>query len=326
MSVTLDHLLEPYDRWLDDPTVEDICVQEAGVGWIYRLGRFERHELKVDAETIEDLAIVAAAQMEQDVGNGSPLLKTDLVGRGRIAVVLRPSALFPCLAIRRGSDEWPTLAGLVKGGLFKNARRGRPPPTENDAKLMAYYRAEAWEEFFALAIPMKKNIIAAGPNGSGKTHFSKSLIDSIPIEERLVTIENAPELRGLRHPNRVQLFVDSGSKTGPGPSDLVEIALRLRIGRLFLQELLSGEDVLGYLLAAQTGHRGAITTIHARTCAAVFDRMRVLIKLAAGGGAAISDADLNTELKDLVDIVVHFSERNEGGFSVDEVYFRDAEQ
>lgn len=328
MSHTLDHLLEPFAAWLDDDAVEDVCVQEEGAVWVYSRGKFTRHPLlvtdlntgemiPVDAAMIEDLAIVAAAQREQDVGNGRPLLRTDLLGRGRLQVILPPNALFPTFAIRRGSDEWPTLSGLVASGLFKKTRKQRAKGPI-DAEMVAYYEADDWENLLNRAVRTKKNIVIAGPNGSGKTHLSKALIGEIPEEERLITIESAAELRGLRHPNRVQLFYDADDPDSPKPSDLVEAALRLRIGRLFLQELLSGEDVLAYLIAGQAGHGGSITSIHAPSCSAVFERMRVLIKRAIGG-AAISDADITNELHAMVDVVVHFADRDLDGFSVDEV-------
>lgn len=332
MSANLDYLLEPFDQWLNHETTEDIAVQEDSTAWVYSRGKFTPHPLlaidpltgkrtvPVDAEWLEDLAIVAAAQRGQDVGNGIPLLKTDLLGRGRLQVVLPPSSSFPTISIRRGSDEWPVFQDLVANGLFKKTKRLRPVAHEGHAELLAYYQAEDWPQFLPLAVRSKKNIVLAGPNGSGKTHLSKALIGEIPLEERLVVMEKSAELRGLPHPNQVKLYYDPANPDTPSPTTLVEAALQLRIGRLFLQELLSGEDVLGYLIAGQTGHGGAITTIHARNCEAVFDRMRVLIKLAMGG-SAISDTDINSELKAIVDVVVHFSERDADGFSVDECWY-----
>ena len=328
MSATLDFLLEPLDQWLDDPATEEICIQEPFVAWVFSHGEFTRHEnTRLDEQTIEDIAIVAAAQRQQDVNFGVPrwpLLATDLVGRGRLQAILEPcvTAGYPSLTVRRGSDDWPSLPELAAKGLFRNTSRTRPAKTPADAQLRDLYLNDRYDEFLALAVRSKKSIILCGENASGKTHVSKALIAEIPLHERLITIENAPELRGLKHPNRVQMFVDNAAKeSGVKPIHLVSAALRMRIGRLFLQEIKDGEETIAYLLAGQTGHRGSITTIHAGHCAAVFDRMRVLIKQTEGG-AAVSDDDVNNQLFELVDVVAHCSRSPIGGFAVDEILYR----
>ena len=129
-------------------------------------------------------------------------------------------------------------------------------------------------------------------------------------------------MRGLDrlHPNSVSLYYDKDSKGGVTASVLVEAALRMRIGRLFLQEIRDGVGAIAFLLALQTGHTGGITTIHASDCLAVFDRLRVLVKQAPGG-ASISDTDITTQLRSLVDVIVHAG-RDGSTFKVDEVWFR----
>lgn len=323
MSFTLDHLLSPLDQWLNDPAVEEICINAPREAWVYSHGRFERHPVPLLAEEIEDIAIVAAAQRGQDVGLGRPLLSTDLVGRGRLQAVLVPCVAegYPSLTIRRGSDDWPTLAGLVAGGLFRNTQTSRREHTRADGHLIELYHSGQWEEFFAAAIKARKTIVCCGENASGKTHFSKAMIGEIPLNERLITIEDSAELRGLQHPNRVQLYW-SKDGTGVTSAQLVEAALRMRIGRLFLQEIRDGHAATAFLTALQTGHAGGITTIHAAHCQGVFDRLRVLIKLVHGD---VSDNDITTQLKQLVDIIVH-NARDDGGFEVDEVYFKEARQ
>ena len=323
MSVTLDHLLLPIAGWLDDPATEEVCIQEPHVCWIYSRGTFTRHDIRMSAEEIEDIAIVAAAARQQDVGNGKPLLATDLMGRGRLQAVLEPCTArgFPSLTIRRGSDDWPSLAGLAKSGLFRNTRGKRHTHTKTDEVLIGLYKEGRWEEFFAMAVRAKKTIIGCGETASGKTHFAKAIVSEIPLGERLITIEDSPELRGLQHPNRVQMYYDKAAGgEGTRASDLVEAALRMRIGRLFLQEIRDGEAAIAFLMALQTGHAGGITTIHASHCTATFDRLRVLIKQTPGG-AAVSDADLMSQFHELVDVVVH-SSREEGTFAADEVWFR----
>ena len=322
MSITLDHLLEPISHWLDDHSVEEVCIQKPGEAWVYSRGRFEKHLVELDADAIEDIATVAAAQRRQDIHQRQPLLATDLVGRGRLQAVIYPCVAEgrPSLTIRRGSTEWPTLDELDAGGLFTATKAVKS--TAEDDELIELYRGGYWKRFLAGAVLKRKTMIICGTNASGKTHISKACLDAVPRDERLITIEDAPELRGLdeRHPNSVSLYYDKDSKGGVTASVLVEAALRMRIGRLFLQEIRDGVGAIAFLLALQTGHTGGITTIHASDCLAVFDRLRVLVKQAPGG-ASISDADITTQLRSLVDVVVHAG-RDGSTFKVDEVWFR----
>jgi type IV secretion system protein VirB11 len=322
MSITLDHLLSPLAEWLDDPACEEVCVNGPNDLWVYRHGEFTRYPVKLSVDDIVDLGIVAAAERGQDVDASKPILLTDLDGRGRLCAVLEPSVGkgLPSLTIRRGSDDWPTLEGLAATGLFDYAKSTREAFTPADTQLLSLYEQKAWWPFLALAVRSRKTIILCGENASGKTHLSKALINEIPLHERIITIENAPELRGLPHPNRVQLFFDDDGN-GPSPTKLVAAALRMRIGRLFMQEIRSGEEMIAFLVSSQTGHAGSITTIHASHCQAAFDRMRVLIKQTPGG-AAIHNDDINSQLKELVQIIIHCRGRNETpGFAVDEVMF-----
>ena len=325
MSVTLDYLLEPVSHWLDDQAVEEVCINGPGEAWVYSRGAFARHDVPaLDVDWIEDIAIVAAAQRRQDISHRRPLLATDLVGRGRLQAVIYPCVAGdrPSLTIRRGSVEWPTLESLAAGGLFKHAQAQRN--TVDDDDLLALYRAHSWHAFIALAVRKKKTIVICGENASGKTHISKAALGEVPLDERLITIEDAPELRGLPHPNRVSLYYDKDAEDGAiTASELVEAALRMRIGRLFLQEIRDGAAAIAFLLALQTGHRGGITTIHATDCTSVFDRLRVLIKQTPGG-AAVSDADITSQLYSLIDVVVHAA-RDGSTFMVDEVWFRRCE-
>jgi type IV secretion system protein VirB11 len=324
MSVTLDHLLEPIADWLDDAAVEEVCIQKPGECWVYSAGEFTRHDVDLDADEIEDIAIVAAAQRRQDISHARPLLATDLVGRGRLQACLYPCVAEgrPSLTIRRGSVAWPTLEQLAAEGLFKTTRTVKS--TANDDELLALYRAGAWQQFIGESVRRRKTIIVCGTNASGKTHLCKAALGEVPLHERLITIEDAPELRGLPHPNTVNLYYDKNGEDGaPTASALVEAALRMRIGRLFLQEIRDGAAAIAFLVALQTGHQGGITTIHASDCNAVFDRLRVLIKQTPGG-AAVSDADISSQLRSLIDVIVHAA-RDGSTFMVDEVWFKECE-
>ncbi len=222
----------------------------------------------------------------------------------------------PAITIRRQSENWPELDDLDAAGLFRNTRT-RPPKMENP-DLVALLEADRIKEFLALAVRKGMNIILCGNNAAGKTHVSKSLIGQIPTHLRIITIQDSEELKGLPQPNWVSFYCAEG---GVSQAQLVKHGLRYRIGRLFLQEIRDGDAAIALLQGLQTGHRGAITTIHATDCSSVFDRLRFLIK-ASTGGAMIDDKDINAQLKALIDIVLHCS-RPDDGFAVDEIWFRE---
>ncbi|MDB5848225.1 MAG: type secretion system protein VirB11 [Rhodoferax sp.] len=321
MSATLNHLLRDLRPFLDDPDVEEICINGPGTLWLWKHGQFTAYPTTLRAIDIENIAIVAGALRRQNVGHNQPLLATDLGGAGRLQVVLPPcvEAGKPSLTIRRGSSFSPTIAHLASGGLFTKTRGRRRDGNAADSDLVRLYHAGDWHAFFEVAVRAKKTIVLAGETASGKTTLAKALIDSIPLHERLITIEDTPEWTNLPHPNRVALYYDKNKSSNVQAGDLVEAALRMRIGRLLLQEIRDGSAATAFLQALQSGHAGGITTVHATSAEGTFDRLRVMIKQVPSG-ASMADADVMTQLQSLIDVVAH-CQRGPDGFSISEVWF-----
>lgn len=321
MSLTLDYLLRDIRPILEAPDTEEVCINGPGVMFVYAAGKFTAHPTSLTATDIENIAIVAAAQRRQDVSMRQPLLATDLAGAGRLQAVLPPcvEAGQPSLTIRRGSSFSPTIDQLASGGLFTKTRGRRRDANPADADLIGFYQGEHWEDFFRLAVQAKKTIVLVGETASGKTTFAKALIDHIPRHERLLTIEDTPEWTNLPHANRVAMFYDKNKASPVQASDLVEAALRMRIGRLLLQEIRDGGAANAFLQCLQSGHPGGITTLHASSAEQAFDRLRGMIKQTQGG-AAMSDADVLGQLHSLIDVVAH-CQRGPDGFSISEVWF-----
>jgi len=329
MSVTLDHLLDPLGHWLGNPSVEDVLVNAPDNIWTFERGAYKRHEVRLDADDIEDIAIVAAAQLRQNIHHDRPLLSIAMNNAGEAA--RRLQAVFypcvpqgrPCLVIRRGSSDWPTMKELASKGLFKRAVAKRQ--VNRDEDLLQLYRDERFDEFLALAVRRRRTIIACGQTASGKTTLSKALIGEIPLEDRLIVIEDAQELLDLPHQNSVALFCKKDPKEGDiTATQLVDAALRMRIGRLFMQEIRDGNAANAFMIALQTGHTGAITTIHASDCAGVFNRLRVLISQTPEG-RGVRPEDVTEQLKAFIDVVIHLTLDESGERHVDEVWFKDAD-
>ena len=128
------------------------------------------------------------------------------------------------------------------------------------------------DTFISLAVEFKQNICLIGATGSGKTTFTKAICDLVPLDTRIITIEDTAELDLPKHKNRVHLFYKDVT-----PKDLLKSCMRMKPDRIFLTEL-RGEESFDYLMALNTGHGGSITTVHANDCNSAYYRVGSLIK------------------------------------------------
>ncbi|MGO8655077.1 ATPase, T2SS/T4P/T4SS family, partial [Rhizobium ruizarguesonis] len=132
-----------------------------------------------------------------------------------------------------------------------------------DRTLLDLHRTGSYQAFLREAVHARKNIIISGATGSGKTTLSKALIRHIPSSERIISIEDTPELV-IPQPNHVRLFYSNGGQglAKVGAKDLLESCLRMRPDRILLQELRDG-TAFYYIRNVNSGHPGSITTVHA---------------------------------------------------------------
>ncbi len=325
MSATLGHLLTPLRPFLSDPATEEACIQREHEAFIYSKGRFVRHDIKMDAAHIEDLAHYAAALRHQDISAAYPLLSTELPDGERLQVVLPPcvQGKCPAITIRKPGSFSPTLDNLAAGGIFDRTVKKKIARTPVDDELAALHREQDWLGLLKLASRTGKTAVLCGQNAAGKTTVAKAYAAEIPLSERVITIEDTAEWHDLPHPNRVALFYSKGGQgvTKVDAGDLVEAALRKRIGRLLVQELRDA-SAYSFARALASGHPG-LSTCHAESCDKAFDAMAMMVKEAP---AAMS-RDIN-EIKDwlktLIDVIVH-CERNGVTFGISEVWLRGVE-
>src|SRR5690348_6401305 len=210
-ETTLRLLIEPIQVWLDDPDATEICINRPGEVWVERRGEWQRHPVPLlDFGVLEAIATLAAAMTQQDIGPNHPLCATALPDGQRVQIC-RPPAVGPGLVsvtIRRPSSFRPTLGALDGKGLFKQAtgHEGR------DASMATAYHAGDQRALLAAAVIAKKNILICGATGSGKTTLARALIEAIPSDERLITIEDTPEWQAIPQRNRVALFYSKGEQ------------------------------------------------------------------------------------------------------------------
>ena len=314
-------LLEPFARLLAQSDLYDLVVNTPGE--ILTEGRegWSRHDApELTFDRLMRLARAIASLSAQVIDETRPVLSATLPGDERIQIVIPPAVTrgTVSLTIRKPSSVTLSLPDLETGGLFTDVRPASAP-SDADAALKDLHERGAYVDFLRKAVVAHKNILISGATGSGKTTLSKALIANIPAHERVITIEDTPELV-IPQPNHVRLYYSKGAQglAKVGPKELLESCLRMRPDRILLQELRDG-TAFYYIRNVNSGHPGSITTVHADSARLAFEQLTLLVKESDGGQDLARD-DIRGLLTMLVDIIVQ-CKRVDGKFRVTEVYY-----
>lgn len=318
LGAFLEAYLAPLAPWLAEAAVTDLYVNRPGELWVERLGgAAERIEVpELDETNLWRLARQIASLASQGVSREHPLLSAVLPDGARVQVVAPPATRSGlALAIRRHVVSDLGLADYAAAGAFDHAMA---PKTNLDAMLRAFLDAGDIRNFLAAAVRAGKNIVISGGTSSGKTTFLNALLKEVPIEQRIVLIEDAPEVR-LSHPNAIGLVAVRGEQgeARVTAEDLLQATLRLRPDRIILGEL-RGAEALSFLRAVSSGHPGSMTTIHADDPAAAVDQLALM---ALQAGANLRRADVVDHVGRVIDVFVQLHRQN-GVRAVREVVFQ----
>ncbi|KPH07046.1 P-type DNA transfer ATPase VirB11 (plasmid) [Rhizobium acidisoli] len=314
-------LLVPLSPFLRDKSLYEIIVNwptqvvtEGTAGW-------QTHDLPdLLFDKLMRLARAVASYSNQSIDETRPILSATLPGDERIQIVIPPATTkgTVSITIRKPSSVSLSLNDLDQGGLFAEVARQEAGIPLVDSRLLELYRTGSYQAFLREAVHGRKNIIISGATGSGKTTLSKALIRHIPSSERIISIEDTPELV-IPQPNHVRLFY---SKGGQGlAKDLLESCLRMRPDRILLQELRDG-TAFYYIRNVNSGHPGSITTVHADSAMLAFEQLTLLVK-ESEGGRDLERNDIREMLKIAIDVIVQ-CKRIDGRFRVTEIYYRGA--
>jgi len=320
-GIYLRSYLAPLTGMLARPDVTDIYVNKPGELWVETIGgEIERHDApKLDEPTLERLARQIAAIAHQGISREHPLLSATLPDGARVQVVAPPATRGAlALAIRKHVSPDLTLYDYVAAGAFAETRgRDSAEQGEIDDALAATLKAGDISGMLAAAVRARKNIVVAGGTSTGKTTFLNALLREVPAEERLILIEDTPELY-LRHANAVGLLAARGmlGEAQVNANDLLSASLRMRPDRIILGEL-RGEEAFAFLRAINTGHPGSMTTVHADSPERAIEQI-VLLTLQAG--TQLGRDDVRHYIKSTVDIFVQLT-RVAGRRRVAEVVF-----
>ena len=297
--------LAPLSGMLERPDVTDIYVNRPHELWIETTGgAIERHDAPaLDEATLSRLARQIAALSHQGISREHPLLSATLPDGARVQVVGPPATRGSLvLAIRKHVEPDLTLADYVAGGAMADtAVRTGLQRRRLDPELAALLDAGDIAGMLARAVKSRKNILISGGTSTGKTTFLNALMREIPGDERLVLIEDTPELT-LRHANGVGLLAARSAlgESHVTANDLVAASLRMRPDRIILGEL-RGEEAFAFLRAVNTGHPGSMTTVHSDSAEGAVEQVALLVLQT---GTRLSREDVHHYVRQTVDIFV----------------------
>lgn len=290
-GVYLAACLAPFRPWLERPDVSEILVNAPGEAWIESDAKMERVVLPaVDEPLMQRLAKQVARFSHQGINRAQPLLAATLPDGARVQIVGPPATRAHwAMAIRRHRRIDVPLDAYDRGPLTAATPVAMPDP---QADPIGYLRA---------AVAMRRTILISGGTSSGKTTFLNALLREVPNHERVILVEDTPEIR-LPGPNGLGLVAVRGAlgEAMVGTDDLLQAALRLRPDRIVLGEL-RGAEAVSFLRAINTGHPGSFSTIHANSPAGALDQLALMVMQA---GLGLGRADTLAYAKSVIDIVV----------------------
>lgn len=322
-GVYLRTYLAPLLPWLDAPDVTDILINRPGEVWTDSPAGMQRHDADaVTALMLQRLAQQIAAVTSQGVSREHPLLAATLPDGARVQVVGPPATRDHLVfAIRKHVVPDLTLSDYDGAGAFAHVRRaGRTDRDPVDADLSALLDRREMRAFFSAAVKAGKTFVISGGTATGKTTFLNALLKEIPGTDRLVVIEDTPEVR-LWHPNAVGLVAvksDLG-EAQVGVDELLRASLRMRPDRLLVGEI-RGPEAFTFLRAVNTGHPGSMTTVHADSTDGALEQIAFMTLQA---GLTLTRGDVMDYARSVIDIVVQLSRVN-GRRAVSSVAFHRA--
>jgi pilus assembly protein CpaF len=282
--------LGPLEDLLADPAVEEVMVNGPGSVYVERGGRIELTAVAfADEEELRNAIERILAPLGRRIDELSPMVDARLADGSRVNVVIPPLSIDgPAVSIRRFGAQRPGPRELVEIGTLS--------PEQHE-------RLEG-------AVRARRSILISGGTGSGKTTLLNAISSFIATGERVVTIEDAAELR-LQQPHVVRLESRPASVEGRGEvsiRDLLRNALRMRPDRIVIGEV-RGAEALDLLTALNTGHDGALSTVHANSPADAVSRLETLALMA---GVGLPHGAIAEQARRGIDLVVQI-ERLSGG-------------
>lgn len=318
----LNRALTPIKQWLDDPTVVEICSNGPGQVWVEVVGKgdMEGHTVPLlTAQAIHHMAERVAAFSEQSINMETPLLSATLPSGERFQAVLPPATTNGgAFAIRKQVLKDMGLDDYRNMGSFDKVEAHNPDELSyTDSRLCEFLDAGQIEDFIRLAVQSRYSILLSGGTSSGKTTFLNAILKEVPLDERIITIEDTREVKPLQA-NYLPLVASKGDQGHARVTieNLLQAAMRLRPDRIFLGEI-RGAEAYSFLRAINTGHPGSITTIHADSPSGAFEQLALMVMQA---GLVLRKNEIIDYIRAVIPIVIQQSRRG-GWRGTSAIYF-----
>jgi len=316
--------LEPLMPFLMQTGVTEICINQPCEIWVEQHRQFVRHDIPaLSLNHCESLAELVAERVQQSISPEKPLLSTSLPDGARIQCVRTPACEMGkvVMSIRRHGHKDLSLIDYERQGAFQGFQKKEQQPAHACAMTKAWAKEDI-HTFLTCAIKERKNILISGGTGTGKTTFLNACLKEIPTHERLITLEDTREVH-LTQPNCAYLLASKGEQ-GVTKVDLLalfEACLRLRPDRILLSEL-RGSEVFPFLRAANSGHPGSLSTLHADSTHGCFEQLMLMMQQT---GLKSDEQTLLRYLKSVVHIIVQLkkSDAKDGFTSISDVYWNE---
>jgi pilus assembly protein CpaF len=274
--------LGPLEELLEDDSVTEIMVNRFDEIYIERSGRLLKHPLTFTGDRAV-LGVIEriVAPLGRRIDESSPMVDARLKDGSRVNAIIPPLALKgPALTIRKFAKRKLDAGDLVRFGAIS-------PQMAN---------------FLKVSVQARKNIIVSGGTGSGKTTLLNILSNFIPSGERVITVEDAAELK-LHHEHLISLEARPANVEGKGAiaiRDLVKNTLRMRPDRIVVGEC-RGAEALDMLQAMNTGHEGSLTTLHANSARDALARLETMVLMA---GMELPLVAIREQIASAIDVIV----------------------
>ena len=293
-SVYLDAYLAPFREWLDRDTVTEILVNEPGEMWVEDAahpGGMQRVALDaIDDKLVQRLAEQVARISHQGINREHPLLGATLPDGARIQFCGPPATRKHwAMAIRRHQRLDLPLDAYDAGPLLQPEDAELPDAQAEPIR------------FLREAIRARKTVLVSGGTSTGKTTFLNAMLGEIPRQERVVLVEDTPELK-FPGANGVGLVAVKGElgEAKVTANELLQSALRLRPDRIVLGELRGAESV-SFLRAINTGHPGSFSTIHANSLRGALEQLSLMVMQT---GIGLTRSDTIAYAASVIDVIV----------------------
>lgn len=289
--------LDILEEILEQDSVTEIMINGFEDIFLEERGKIHRWERKFESrQKLEDIVQLIVAKANRIVNEANPIVDARLSDGSRVNVILPPVALNgPIVTIRKFSKEPFTMEKLIElGAISKEAA-----------------------EFLRLLVEAKYNIFICGGTGSGKTTFLNALTAFIPKGERIITIEDAAELKVNGIENLVRLEVRNKNTEGAGEisiRELIRSSLRMRPDRIIVGEV-RGAETIDMLQAMNTGHDGSLSTGHGNSTSDMLDRLETMVLL----GSDIPLMAARRQIASAIDVMVQLGRLRDGSRCVLEI-------